>query len=176
MSENTFDRLYPDVDPATPLPPTRGERVGMTVSVAVFAFGAAAGELIVAGVGFGLLMFCLIANSLKMRRKIRNEARSRFPGEDWAEYGVVRSLRLDILVPLLWLIATVTCALVFFFTPASWYPWAPAGAAGLAAAITWFMPGMSPAWSSRQQDDVPDDEHRDLTPTPYPEGSETQTA
>ena len=176
MSENTFDRLYPDVDPARPLPPTRGERVGMTLSAAVFAFGAAAGELIVAGVGFVLLMFCLIANSLKMRRKIRNEARSRFPGEDWAEYGVIRSLRLDILVPLLWLIASVTCALVFFFTPPGWYPWAPAGAAALSAAIMWFMPGMSPVWSSRQRDECPDDQLRNLTPTPYPANPETQTA
>ena len=176
MNENTFGHLYPDIDPTTPLPPTRGERIGMTLSVAVFAFGAAAGELIIAGVGFGLLMFCLVANSLKMQRKIRNEARSRFPGEDWAEYGVVRSLRLDILVPLLWLIATVACALVFFFTPAGWYPWAPAGAALLSGAIMWFMPGMSPVWSSRGQDQDVDEELPDLTMPPYPEESETQTA
>ncbi|MBI8999381.1 hypothetical protein M0E87_00860 [Corynebacterium sp. CCM 9185] len=176
MTDTTFDRLYPDVDPSTPLPPTRGERAGMTVSVMLFAFGAAAGDLLVTGVGFGLLMFCFAANSLKTQRKIRNEARSRFPGEDWAEYGRVRNLRLDLLVPLLWLVATAACALVFFFTPASWYPWAPAGAAVLTAAIMWFMPGMSPIWSTPEPPDYSDEEQRNISTLPYPQATEIQTA
>ncbi|MCK7637618.1 hypothetical protein [Corynebacterium pygosceleis] len=175
MNDSTFDRLYPDVDPTTPLPPTRGERIGMTLSATVFAFGAAAGDLLVAGVGFALLMFCLVANSLKMRRKIRNEARSRFPSEDWAEYGMVQNLRLDLLVPLLWLIAVVVCALVFFFTPAGWYPWAPAGAAVLTGTIVWFLPGMSPIWSSTRPTDSVEEARPSPGTPPYPNPSREQT-
>ncbi|MEZ2189939.1 hypothetical protein [Corynebacterium sp. CCM 9204] len=176
MTDPTFDRLYPDIDPTVPLPPTRGERFGMTVSAALFAFGAAAGDLIVAGTGFGLLMFCLVANSLKIHRKIRNEARSRFPAEDWAEYTVVRNLRLDLLVPVLWAISVVICGLVFFFTPGSWFPWAPGGAATLVAAIVWFMPGMSPAWSSRTpENDSRDDDSTTVFPS-HPAPDQEQTA
>ena len=171
MPDPTFTRLYPDIDPTIPLPPTVAERIAITVASAVLAFGASAGDLLIAGVGFVLLMFSLVTNSLKVHRKIRNEARSRFPREEWAEYRMARRLRLDIIVPALWLLIMAICALTFFLTPDRWYPWSPTVAAILTALIMWFMPGISPIWSEK-------DDHELELPTlptsataPYPDGT-----
>ena len=167
MNDPTFNRLYPDIDPTVPLPPTFFERIGITVAAAVFSFGAAAGHLVIAGVGFALFMFALIANTMKVPRKVRNEARIRFPQQTWAETELNRELRVDILVPLLWLVTLMLCALVFFFSPIRWYPIPELGCATITAVIVWFLPGMSPLWSRLR----PSRRHNNSVPTGH---SDTQ--
>ena len=171
MPDPTFARLYPDIDPTVPLPPTVAERIALTLAAAVLAFGAAAGDLVIAGVGFILLMFSLVTNSLKVHRKIRNEARSRFPSEEWAEYGMVQRLRLDIIVPALWLLIIAICALTFFITPDRWYPWPPVVAAALTAIIMWFMPGISPIWSKPNEQEAEVSSLSTSATAAYPDGT-----
>ena len=77
--------LYPDVDPATPLPLTAGERIALSVCVGVMAFGAAWGMIEVTVVACAAFLGLLGFSTLTTRRRIRNEARTRFPAENWAE-------------------------------------------------------------------------------------------
>jgi len=99
-----FRNLYPEVDPTTPIRLGRGEHFAIVASTGILVFGAAAGDLRITGAGFALFLLSIIITASKTNRRIRHEARSRFPGEDWIEYRTARHLRTDIIVPVGWLI------------------------------------------------------------------------
>ena len=87
-ADKAFVSIYPDINPAEPLGSSIAERIGFACATAVLAFGGAMGDLIIAGSGLALVLFSVIGASMKTPRRVRNEARSRFPQQKWAEYFV----------------------------------------------------------------------------------------
>ena len=81
-----FRNLYPEIDPTTPIRLGQGEHLAIVASTGILVFGASAGDLRVTGAGFALFLLSIIITASKTSRRIRHEARSRFPGEDWIEY------------------------------------------------------------------------------------------
>lgn len=161
---NAFSNLYPDVDPTQGLPLTRAERLSIVIAGGVLSFGFLISDIVVAGAGLGLLLFSTIYPSQKTARRIRKEARDRFPQEDWSEYRALRRHNLSLLISLFWIaiiainVATFWFALDRFGMPAAY------GAAALTAVLLWLMPGMNPMWAhkkSREATVV-------LTPRPVP--------
>lgn len=153
----TFQALYPEVDPATPLPLSIGERIGISVSAAVLAFGGASGDLLVTGTGLGLLLLALVGASRKTARRIRNEARDRFPTLDWAENDAADALKLGLALPLVWVTIAAVCGLLLWLVPADYRLAGAAGAALIAALLTWFAPGLSPRWRVVEPEQPEDD-------------------
>lgn len=140
-----FVNLYPDVDPAHGIPLTVPERLALTVAAAVMAYGAVLADPIIAGVGLVLTVFASIAQQQKTARRIRLEARQRFPNEDWAEARSQR--RLKLLVPLFFAAILAVVAAAFWFLPAEHAALGAAIAAVVVGALVWFMPGLNPVWS-----------------------------
>ncbi|MDO4630814.1 MAG: hemin receptor [Corynebacterium sp.] len=142
-----FFNLYPDVDPAKGIPLTGGERFAITLSAAVLSFGFVIGDLTVGGAGLLMLLFASIYPNQKTARRIRTEAKERFPQEDWAEYKILRKINLSLYIPIFW-IAIIGINLATF-----WYLYenlgtpAAAGVAILTAVLVWLMPGMNPLWA-----------------------------
>lgn len=147
---NAFSNLYPDVDPTQGLPLTRAERLSIVIAGAVLSFGFLMSDIVVAGVGLGLLLFSTIYPSQKTGRRIRKEARDRFPQEDWFEYRALRRNNLSLLISLFWIaiiainVATFWFALERFGLPAAY------GAATLTGVLLWLMPGMNPMWAHKK--------------------------
>ena len=110
-SSRAFFNLYPDVDPTKGIPLTGGERLAITIAAAVLSFGFVIEDITVGGIGLGLLLFATIYPSQKTARRIRTEAKERFPHEDWIEYRILRKINLDLYIPLFWAaIIGVNCA------------------------------------------------------------------
>lgn len=142
--EDNFRQLYPDVDPGTPIPPTHGERTVLAVTTGVLAFGGASGDLIVTGVGLTLLLFALVAGSRKTSRRIRAEARDRFPAHHWAETLATRDLRLIWALPLTWVAILTICLTTLWLVPVAYTLTGATVAALVSAALIWFVPGLAP--------------------------------
>ncbi|BAU94788.1 cell-surface hemin receptor [Corynebacterium suranareeae] len=134
-----FPNLYPDVDPSTPIPVTVGERLAACVAAGTLAFGAASGDLIITGVGLVLVLFATVVPASKTARRIRREARARFPQEEWIEEEITQSSRTSLFVPLIWVIIAVVSLVMLRFVDAAW---GPIVAAIIAVVLTWFTPGM----------------------------------
>lgn len=131
-----FTRLYPDVDPATPLPLTRGERLSITVATAVLAYGGSRGDLLVTGAGLALLLFALGVATFSTPRRVRHEARVRFPGVGWVEGSSTKTL-------LTWAVIAVLVLATLLVVPGL----AP-GTALVSAALLWFaLAKCAPIWS-----------------------------
>ena len=112
----------------------------------------------------------------KTPRRIRAQARGRFPSADWKEHQVARRLNLALIVPV------IVGAMGLLVIAGFWYipPRCTVGGCIIAAivAITmWFMPGLNPMWSKRnelppldatQSDDfpLPSDDHSDTKGKP----------
>lgn len=128
-----FTSIYPDVDPTQSFPLTIGERFSLALSVGVFMFGGVSGSLLIAGIGLAFVVACSFALSQKAPRRIRTEARSRFPREPWAEQP-------SLLVPAVWAIIAVIAALAWWFTPVKYLMWSAGTMAFIAATATWFLP------------------------------------
>ncbi|MCI6206108.1 MAG: hypothetical protein MR654_04210 [Corynebacterium glucuronolyticum] len=126
---------YPDVDPARPLPLTVLERAAIALSGGIMAFGGARGDLIVLGAGCGLLLICLAYCLSTTKRRIRDEARIRFPELGWAE----DTARTRPVLPVFAGLFVLVC-LCFFLAPAS-FALTFATATGLlsAVAIWWCL-------------------------------------
>lgn len=147
MTTQQFQILYPDITPESAPGVSRAERVGFSAASAVLAFGGAYGDLIVLGGGLVLLLFAILVIANKPPRRVRNEARNRFPGQDWAEYRMTQRVPVGLLTPLVWTVIALTAVAVLYFVPHEWAAWAAAGVAVFAAVAVWFMPGLSPVWS-----------------------------
>ncbi|AKE40654.1 hypothetical protein UL82_02145 [Corynebacterium kutscheri] len=143
-----LNNLYPDVDPATPQPLTRSERFSIALASAVLAFGAITADLIIGGVGIVLLVFATVTPSRKTSRRIRYEARTRFPNHDWAENDIAQNTNLRIFFPIFWITAIAICFAAFWFSPTELTTYIAIAAALAVAIIVWFMPGLNPRWSS----------------------------
>lgn len=145
-----FEMLYPDVDPRQPLPATFGERLSLTVAIAVLTFGAAAGDLTIGLGGLGLTLLSLWLLNSQTRRRVRAEARHRFPDQPWAEYEEPdRSLRADVAVPVSFALLTAVIVAALRFVPDE-HSYLGAGLAAIVAAIiVTTLPGLSPLWSRR---------------------------
>ena len=148
---SNFDRLYPDVQPELPLHLTSIERLAIAVTAVMLAFGGASGQLLIAGAGIGLLLFVIFSISTRPLRRIRNEARSRFPDMDWYEDRANSQLKLAWSVPLLWIVITALSAACLFLVPSTYTLTAAAICAVLTALLVWFAPGLSTAWKVREE-------------------------
>ncbi|WJZ01792.1 hypothetical protein [Corynebacterium freiburgense] len=138
--------LYPDIDPQRPVPPTYSERFALVLAASILAFGAAAGDLIVMAAGLLLTLLAAIAPNLKTPRRIRNEARSRFPYANWAE-DRPPLIPLAVSYPITWMFIIAVVGGALWFVPEKYTLWGAAGAAAITAIVVWFMPGLSPIWS-----------------------------
>ncbi|MER0071647.1 hypothetical protein ABRP93_11185 [Corynebacterium sp. KPL2850] len=131
--KDIFNSIYPDVDPTQNFPLTIGERLSLALSVGVFMFGGVSGSLLIAGIGLTFVVACSLALARKTPRRIRAEARSRFPREPWAEQP-------SLLVPAVWAVIAVIAALAWWFTPVKYLAWSAGTMAVIAAVVTWFLP------------------------------------
>lgn len=136
-----FPNLYPDVDPSTPIPITFGERLAACVAAGTIAFGAASGDLLITGVGLVLVLFATFVPASKTARRIRREARARFPQEGWIDEEITRNNRTSIFVPLIWFLIAAISFTIYRFVDATW---GSIVAAVIAMILTWFTPGMFP--------------------------------
>ena len=150
--ETTFRTLYPDVDPATPIPLTTPERFSLTLSTAVMAFGAALGDLAITAAGLVMLLFSLLVATARTPRRIRGEARSRFPRLPWAEDLAAETLGLRWVLPLTWLAILIICLVTLWLVPESYALSGATAAALISAALIWFAPGLSPRWRMEGED------------------------
>lgn len=147
LHDPRFDTLYPDVDPQDSLPLSVAERLAISVAGGVLAFGAAYGDLIITGVGAALVLVALFAASRNTGRRIRSEARDRFPQLEWSENNFIEHRWMSWALPLAWLGIAVLSLLVLWLVPPA-FALTGATAVGLvSAAILWFAPGLSPRWS-----------------------------
>ncbi|PFG27715.1 hypothetical protein [Corynebacterium renale] len=150
----SFNFLYPDVDPRTGLATTAPERTALALAFAVLAFGAVTGDLIVGGVGVVLATGASIAQSRKTPRRIRSEARARFPEQDWAENESPAFIPIAVGV-FVAAIATL-CVAGFWWVPDRFTTAGGAIIAALVAVLVWFMPGLNPVWTrTRTRHDAP---------------------
>ena len=177
---SNFTNLYPEIDPETPIRLSLGEHFAIIVSTGILVFGAASGDLITTGVGFGFFLFTMVVITMKTKRRIRHEARSRFPGENWAEYRTARHLRTDIIVPVAWLIICTITGACLWYVPAEYTYWGAAGAAAISCLIMLFLPGLSPWWGGEPEMrdfeeeteyDTNDEEPRDAAENPHTAGA-----
>ena len=141
-----FTRLYPDVDPELPLPLSSVERLGIAVAAGILAYGGAAGHLAIAGAGAAVLLLTVYGISTRPPRRLRSEARSRFPDLNWYEADADSQLKLGWALPLVWLAIMTLCAVCLFFASAEYALTGAAICAIIAVALVWFAPGLSTAW------------------------------
>lgn len=80
-----LSRLYPDVDPASPPRTSAGEAISLAVAGATLTFGAALGSIAIAGAGLLLVLLAAVLAGARTDRRIRREAKHRFPQAGWAE-------------------------------------------------------------------------------------------
>ena len=99
------------------------------------------GDLIIAGSGLALVLFSVIGASMKTPRRVRNEARSRFPQQKWAEYSVNHTAWMLGC----WIVITTVVALALFIVPEDQNAIGGAAAAVIAAVLIWVYPGFCAA-------------------------------
>jgi len=145
--DRAFQSIYPDINPATALGATTAERLGFAVSTGILAFGGVIGDLLIAGAGAVLVLFSVIGASMKTPRRIRNEARNRFPQQDWVEYQKNHTVGMFIC----WLAIITIVALMLFLVPVEFRVIGAGLAAVIAASIIWLSPGISPVSQKRQR-------------------------
>ncbi|WP_426717784.1 hypothetical protein [Corynebacterium auriscanis] len=158
-TENPLDRLYPEVDPHRAIPLSMTERFAITVAFGVMAYGAVIGNLTIAGVGFALALIACIVPAVKTSRRIRSQARNRFPTEDWVEYRIANRLNLGVLLPVLLGLIGVVIAAGFWYIPPKWSTLGGIIIASIVAAMIWFMPGLNPMWSTHEDNTPSEDEY-----------------
>lgn len=164
-AEKAFVSIYPDINPAEPLGSSIAERIGFACATAVLAFGGAMGDLIIAGSGLALVLFSVIGASMKTPRRVRNEARSRFPQQKWAEYSVNHTAW----ILGCWIVITTVVALALFIVPEDQNAIGGVAAAVIAAVLIWVYPGFAPQKhkQKRNKKEEPEQEEAevpDLTP------------
>lgn len=120
MATPVLTSIYPDVDPSKGLPLTRGERFAQSCTLAVFSYGFTQGDLILAGGGLLLLLVAAIAPGRKTARRIRSEARARFPSADWAENKNHNRLLLGAVLVLSWVAIIALNIAAFRYSPADY--------------------------------------------------------
>lgn len=150
--ESDFRQLYPDVDPGTPIPPTIGERIALTAATAVLAFGGASGDLIITGAGLALLLLTLVTSSRKTPRRIRSEARDRFPAICWAENQASADQRLNWALPATWVAIVAICLTTLWLIPVNYTLTGATVAALISAALIWFVLGLAPRRSALEEE------------------------
>lgn len=146
---SSFRSLYPDVNPTNGLPLTGVERLTLVVACMVLIYGCVNGELLIAGVGLALLLFAVVALSQKTARRIRSEARNRFPAEDWSEYRTASRLNLNLYIPLIWLVIIAMTMAGFWWIPHDYSVLGGVLIAAISGVLIWFMPGANPVWNRR---------------------------
>ena len=139
-TNKAFVSIYPDINPAEPLGSSIPERIGFACATAVLAFGGATGDLIIAGAGLALVLFSVIGASMKTPRRVRNEARSRFPSQQWAE----NSTNNTAWMLGCWIAIITVVALALFLVPVGQQFIGATAAAVIAAALMWVCPGFAP--------------------------------
>ena len=170
--DRAFASIYPDVNPAVAIGLSTTERIGLAVATGVLAFGGAMGDLIIAGAGLILVLFSVIAASLKTPRRVRNEARSRFPRQDWAEYKSKNS-------PWMlgcWTIIIVIVALALFFVPEDQKIIGAVAVGVIAAGLMWSCPGIAPQRKKRRRKkNAVDEDPEDYDSEDYADDSDGST-
>ena len=141
-----FTRLYPDVDPELPFPLSSVERLGIAVAAGILAYGGAAGHLAISGAGAAALLLTVYGISTRPHRRLRNEARSRFPDLNWYEADADAQLKLGWALPFVWLVIMLLCAVCLFLVPSEYALTGAAICAIITVALVWFAPGLSTAW------------------------------
>ncbi|MDK4252878.1 hypothetical protein QPX11_11225 [Corynebacterium propinquum] len=150
-----FNRLYPDIDPNTGFPLSVMEKMALSFSTGIIAFGVVTAEVIIAALGLVLIIVTALIVAQKTARRVRNEARTRFPGVDWVEFRKARDLNLGLYIPLTWAIIIAASLAGFWWIPADYAVVGGIIIGIFSAALLWFMPGLSPLWgnSKRSGDD-----------------------
>ena len=164
-ADKAFVSIYPDINPAEPLGSSIAERIGFACATAVLAFGGDMGDLIIAGASLALVLFSVIGASMKTPRRVRNEARSRFPQQKWAEYSVNHTAW----ILGCWIVITTVVALALFIVPEDQNAIGGVAAAVIAAVLIWVYPGFAPQKhkQKRNKKEEPEQEEAevpDLTP------------
>lgn len=164
-ADKAFVSIYRDINPAEPLGSSIAERIGFACATAVLAFGGAMADLIIAGAGLALVLFSVIGASMKTPRRVRNEARSRFPQQKWAEYSVNHTAWMLGC----WIVITTVVALALFIVPEDQNAIGGVAAAVIAAALISGCPGFAPQKhkQKRNKKEEPEQEEAavpDLTP------------
>ena len=164
-SDKAFVSIYRDINPAEPLGSSIAERIGFACATAVLAFWGDLGDLIIAGASLALVLFSVIGASMKTPRRVRNEARSRFPQQKWAEYSVNHTAW----ILGRWIVITTVVALALFIVPEDQNAIGGAAAAVIAAVLIWVYPGFAPQKHKqrRNKKEEPEQEEAevpDLTP------------
>lgn len=164
-AEKAFVSIYPDINPAEPLGSSIAERIGFACAKAVLAFGGDMGDLIIAGAGLALVLFSVIGASMKTPRRVRNEARSRFPQQKWAEYSVNHTAWMLGC----WIVITTVVALALFIVPEEQNAIGGVAAAVIAAVLIWVYPGFAPQKHKQKRNKKEEPEQKeaevpDLTP------------
>ena len=164
-AEKAFVSIYPDINPAEPLGSSIAERIGFACATAVLAFGGDMGDLIIAGASLALVLFSVIGASMKTPRRVRNEARSRFPQQKWAEYSVNHTAW----ILGCWIVITTVVALALSIVPEDQNAIGGVAAAVIAAVLIWVYPGFAPQKHKqrRNKKEEPEQEEAevpDLTP------------
>lgn len=170
--ENPLETLYPEVDPHVSISLSPSERLALTVALGVMAYGAVIGDFIVASAGFAFTLIACAVPVIKTPRRIRAQARGRFPSADWKEHQVARRLNLALIVPVIVGAMGLLVIAGFWYIPPRWATVGGCIIAAIVAITMWFMPGLNPMWSKRnelppldvtQSDDfpLPSDDHSD---------------
>lgn len=158
-----FSRLYPDIDPNKGFPLSVMERMALSLSTGIIAFGVATAEIIVATVGLVLIVVTALIVTQKTARRVRNEARTRFPGVDWVEFRKARDLNLGLYIPMTWAVIIAVSLAGFWWIPANYAVVGGIIIGIFSAALLWFMPGLSPLWGKSKPSD--DDSARHQKPS-----------
>ncbi|MDO4909953.1 MAG: hypothetical protein Q3962_08940 [Corynebacterium sp.] len=146
-----FLRLYPEIDPTTPISINTREKISITVATAVCCYGIGYGNIPIALFGSLLIIFAALACGLSPRRRVRGTARTRFPDEPWAEFATTRAMHLRILFPIFWLCIGVVSVACLYFIPPAHAMWGGIISAVFAVLAVWFMPGMSTLWEPKPE-------------------------
>ncbi|MCQ9352668.1 hypothetical protein NQ015_06950 [Corynebacterium sp. 153RC1] len=146
LATQSFRMLYPEIDPANGLPLTLPERMALTVAIGVLAYGGIVQDLVVLGAGVAMVMAASLMQSHQTNRRVRVEARGRFPGEQWAEHTQIARVKLPLALLAGWVLVALVVGVAWWQALSGW--WAVLCAL-LAAGIVWFMPGVHPMWRKR---------------------------
>ncbi|MCS4489538.1 hemin receptor [Corynebacterium sp. ES2794-CONJ1] len=153
-TSDSFQFLYPDVDPQQPLPLSLFERFACAGALALFSFGFIVGDAIVLGVAFLATLFATIAPAQRTSRRIRKEARDRFPQLDWAEKNSFIPRRLGFVLGIFWVVIAGLNAAIYFLIGDDHRLVGAGLGAGLTFLLIWVLPGFSPRWT--QSKDKPE--------------------
>lgn len=142
---SAFENLYPDVEPTQGLPLTPIERGCMAIACATTIFGVISEQYVIALIGFALTLFSTITPTRKTARRIRMEARDRFPEMEWAEDQNEEKTR--VLFPAFWIIIAGSAIALSTISTTSGNTTVAMVAAIITAILVWFLPGTSRIWN-----------------------------